>query len=163
MTFILRHRVVEIDAWRSLEAGEPLPASGPVIVTIERWLAEREALVARADPVGVLVEADARLEPIVQELVGRPLVALRMTRYTDGRSLSSARLLRERHGFRGELRAVGVFLPDQVWELSRCGFDAFAFADASEAGQGLAALGTFTDAYQSSLVEPRPLFRRRPA
>ena len=68
--------------------------------------------------------------------------------------------LRE-HGYRGELRAVGAFLPDQMHYLRRCGFDAFQFNDESRLEEGLRQLDIFSEHYQGAMDEPRPLFRRR--
>jgi len=163
MTYLVKRRALTVDAWKTLESGEAIPALGPVIVPAARWFAERDALVARHDAVGVLIEGEADIEPLVADLNRLPVVAVRIAKYADGRGISTGRLLRERFGFSGELRAVGAFLPDQVWELSRCGFDAFAFEDAKRAGRGLEAIDTFSEAYQASAAEPQRLFRRRAA
>jgi len=163
MTYLVKRRALTVDVWKTIEADEAIPSLGPVIVPVARWLAERDALGARLELVGVLIEGEAELQPIAPDLARLPVVAVRIAKYADGRGISTGRLLRERFGFKGELRAVGSFLPDQVWELSRCGFDAFAFEDAKRAGRGLEALDTFSDAYQSSAAEPQPLFRRRAA
>jgi uncharacterized protein (DUF934 family) len=161
MGYVLKGLALCADAWRTVGADEPVPAFGPVIVPASRWSAERDTLAARRDPVGVLVEGEASLDAIAVDLARLALVAVHIPKYADGRGMSTGRLLRERHRFPGELRALGTFLPDQVWELSRCGFDAFVFDDVKRAEHGLAALATFTDAYQSSAAEPQPLFRRR--
>lgn len=79
----------------------------------------------------------------------------------DGRGYSIARLLRERLGYRGELRAVGDVQRDQIFYLSRVGFDAFLLRDGEDAEGALAALEDFSEAYQSSVERPLPLFRRR--
>ena len=82
---------------------------------------------------------------------------------TDGRGYSTARLLRERLGYRGELRAVGDVQRDQLFYLSRVGFDAFLLRDGEDAERALAALRDFSEAYQASVERPQPLFRRRGA
>jgi uncharacterized protein (DUF934 family) len=84
-------------------------------------------------------------------------------KFTDGRGYSIARLLRERFGYRGELRAVGDVQRDQLHYLSRVGFDAFLLREGEDAEGALAALGDFSEAYQSSVERPLPLFRRRGA
>ena len=81
--------------------------------------------------------------------------------FTDGRGYSLARLLRERFGYQGELRAVGDVQRDQLYYLSRCGFDAFLLREDGDAGDALAALDDFSEAYQASVERPQPLFRRR--
>jgi uncharacterized protein (DUF934 family) len=79
----------------------------------------------------------------------------------DGRGYSIARLLRERHGYAGELRAVGDVQRDQLFYLARCGFDAYLLRDGEDAGEALSAFSDFSEAYQASAERPQPLFRRR--
>jgi len=81
--------------------------------------------------------------------------------FTDGRGYSIARLLRDRHGWTGELRAVGDVLRDQLFALARCGFDSFALRAGQDVQASLAAFGDFSVRYQSATDEPMPLFRRR--
>ena len=81
--------------------------------------------------------------------------------FVDGRGYTLARLLRERHGYRGELRAIGDVLRDQLYYLSRCGFDAFAMRADQVPQQALSAFDEFSEAYQASVERPEPLFRRR--
>ena len=110
-----------------------------------------------------------RLEPHEDPaaLAGRFASAARVEvnfpKFTDGRGYSIARLLRERFGYAGELRAVGDVQRDQLFYLSRVGFDAFLLRDGEDAEGALAALEDFSEAYQSSVERPRPLFRRRGA
>ena len=81
---------------------------------------------------------------------------------TDGRGYSSARLLRERYGFAGELRAIGDIQRDQLFYLREVGFDAFAVRDDKDVVDALFGLHDFTDGYQNSAVRT-PWFRRRSA
>lgn len=90
-------------------------------------------------------------------------IAIEFPSFTDGRGYSHARLLRERFGWKGELRAVGDVGRDQLLYLSRCGFDAFVLKDASRLEEALAGLDDFSEGYQSSVERPQPLFRRRAA
>jgi uncharacterized protein (DUF934 family) len=107
----------------------PAPPEGPVIVSLERWLAEREALAARNGPVGVAVDAGADAQAHLPDLAARPLIALAFAKFGDGRAFSYARLLRDRYGFKGELRATGDVLIDEIPLMLRCGFDAFEATD----------------------------------
>ncbi len=116
--------------WTSLADDAPAPAGGAIVVSLKRWLAERDALSSRAAPVGVALEAGADAQAHLAELANRPLVALAFAKFADGRSFSYARLLRDRHGFRGELRAVGDVLIDEIPLMLRCGFDSFEVTDA---------------------------------
>jgi uncharacterized protein (DUF934 family) len=108
-----------------------------------------------------------RLEPhddpaaFAQRLDGVLRVEVNFPHFADGRGYSIARLLRERCGYRGELRAVGDVQRDQVFYLARCGFDAFLLREGEDAEGALAALHDFSEAYQASVERPQPLFRRR--
>jgi uncharacterized protein (DUF934 family) len=118
------------DFWTRLAGDAPAPAEGAIIVSLERWLAEREALAARGAPVGVAVEAGADAQAHLVDLADRPLVALEFAKFADGRAFSYARLLRDRYRFKGELRAVGDVLIDEVPLMLRCGFTAFEVTNA---------------------------------
>ncbi len=102
-----------------------IPADRPVLLGKTRWLAEREALAARNGPLALLLEAGEDLDGIEGDIHRFAMIALRFLKYTDGRAYSKARLLRERHGFTGELRAMGDVLRDQIPLMRRCGFDSF--------------------------------------
>jgi uncharacterized protein (DUF934 family) len=104
----------------------------------------------------------AALAPWIDRL---RVVAVDFPKFTDGRGYSIAFLLRTRLGYRGELRAIGDVLPDQLAYMKRVGFDAFALRADRKAGHALAALAAFSEAYQGSVDQPLPAFRRhhRPA
>ena len=103
-----------------------------MIVSLARWLDERETLGARNAPVGVAVEAGAEAQAHLAELADRPLVALAFAKFVDGRAFSYARLLRDRYGFKGELRAIGDVLIDEIPLMLRCGFDAFEVTERAD-------------------------------
>ncbi|MGO9422650.1 DUF934 domain-containing protein [Roseiarcus sp.] len=113
------------DSWTRLAGDAPASSDGAIIVSLERWLAEREAFSARKAPVGVAVEAGADAQAHLVDLADRPLVALEFAKFADGRAFSYARLLRDRYRFKGELRAVGDVLIDEIPLMLRCGFTAF--------------------------------------
>lgn len=96
-------------------------------------------------------------------LAGLRIVAVSFPKYGDGRGYSIGRLLRERHGYQGELRAVGEVARDHLQLLAQCGFDAFELRAGEDVDDALAAFDDFSDAYQASAAQPLPLFRRRNA
>jgi uncharacterized protein (DUF934 family) len=163
MAQIIKHRTVIQDSWQLLEQSAigALPFSGDVIVPLDLWLSERDTLLFRLGRVGVWLEADAEPATIAPDLDHLDVIAVRFANFTDGRGYTLARMLRERYGYRGELRAFGDVLRDQLYYLSRCGFDAFALRADQKPGQALGALDDFSEAYQSSVDRPVPLFRRR--
>jgi uncharacterized protein (DUF934 family) len=118
------------DPWAFLGDEVSVPDEGAIVVSLKRWLAERESLSARAAPVGVAVEAGADAQAHLSDLTNRPLVALAFDKFADGRSFSYARILRDRRHFRGELRAIGDVLIDEIPLMLRCGFDSFDVTNA---------------------------------
>ena len=115
----------------------PLPDGAPVLLPASRFLADARDLVLRAAPTGVIWPNDRSVAELAPYLDWLALVALVFPNFRDGRAYSQARLLRERHQFRGELRATGQVLRDQFLFLSRAGFDAFEVTkDADAASRG---------------------------
>ena len=90
-------------------------------------------------------------------------VEVHFPKFGDGRGFSIGRLLRERYGYKGELRAVGHLTRDHLFFLESCGFDAFELRAGEDAHAALAAFDDFSESYQASVKCPLPLFRRRPA
>ena len=89
------------------------------------------------------------------------VVAVNFPRFGDGRGFSTARVLRERYGYRGELRAVGEVGRDHLFSMAQCGFDAFELRAGENAEEALAAFRDFSEGYQATAARPQPLFRRR--
>ena len=121
-------RFVE-DDWTIVADGEPLPDAGKAIVGLKRWREERAALAERAAPLGLLIEPGSTWTDIAADLGRFPVIAVTIPKYADGRAFSVARLLRERDGYRGEIRAVGAYIIDQVPLMARVGIDAFLTDD----------------------------------
>ncbi len=163
MALVIRNRALSEDSWQQLDAepeGAP-PAHGDFIVPLARWLREHEALSIRRGGIGVCLETDADPEALAPDLHRMKVVAIRFASFADGRGYTLARLLRERYAYRGELRAIGDVLRDQLYYLSRCGFDAFVLRADQDAAQALTAFDDFSEDYQVSVERPEPLFRRR--
>jgi uncharacterized protein (DUF934 family) len=108
-----------------------------------------------------------RLEPaddpakVAGELATASRVEVNFPKFGDGRGFSIARLLRERHGYKGEVRAVGQITRDHLFFLESVGFDAFELREGEDAAEALAAFDDFSESYQASVTRPVPLFRRR--
>lgn len=136
------------DPWISVDDSEPLPPSGAILVSLQRWQKERENLIARGEGLGVRLAAGDKLAAIAADLPRLALIALEFPTFRDGRAYSSARLLRERFGFKGELRAVGNVLRDQLLFMHRCGFDAFEIKDSAAVEEWKHAMGEITVFYQ---------------
>lgn len=154
---LIKNRRVEQNTWHMLRADEPIPEQGDVIVPLSVWRERSRELSGRDGLTGVWLEpADdpAEIGPMPV------LIAVHFPAFTDGRGYSTARLLRQRHGFAGELRATGDILRDQLYELDRCGFDSFLLREDQDLAEALRAFDDFSDAYQAA-ADQGPLFDRR--
>jgi uncharacterized protein (DUF934 family) len=112
------------DEWTRVADDAPLPA-GHAVVSKARFIAEPDTLAGRNAPLGLVLRSGETLEGLEDDLDRFGLIVLDIPKYTDGRSYSTARLLRERFKYEGELRATGDVLRDQIMFLHRVGFDAF--------------------------------------
>lgn len=117
------------DRWQAVADDAPVPPDVPVVVSLKRWRAERTALEGRNAPLGLQIDPGSDWHDVVADLPRFPLVIVTIPKYADGRAFSIARLLRERDGYRGEIRAVGTYIIDQVPYMMRVGIDSFATAD----------------------------------
>lgn len=138
------------DPWVSLADDAETPPEGPVIVTLARWRADRDRLAGRNQPLGVRLRSDQPPASIADDLDRFAVIALEFPKFTDGRAYSYARLLRERYGYEGEVRAVGNVLRDQFLFMHRCGFDAFEVEDEKAADAWLEAISEFDVWYQEA-------------
>ena len=147
MALIKGTRIVD-DPWTVAADADDLGRLGPLIVSYELWEENRAALAKRPGPLGIRLRSDQAADAVAGDLARFALIALEFPTFRDGRGYSTARILRERHGFRGELRAVGNILRDQALFLWRCGFDAFEVAKPDDAAAWAEALAEIADIYQ---------------
>lgn len=129
MSEIWKNGAFAADEWISVGDDEEVPADAPVLVSLARWRSDRDGLSGRNAPVGLVFEPDSEWDDLASELGHFPVVAVNFPKFTDGRGFSIARLLRDRDGYRGEIRAVGDFYLDQLPMMRRVGIDAFAITD----------------------------------
>jgi uncharacterized protein (DUF934 family) len=108
--------------------GAPLP-DGPAIVSLKRFLAERETLLTRNAPLGVRLKSEESPKTLGEDIQRLSLIVLEFPKFRDGRAFSWARMLRTRLGFRGEIRAAGDFLYDQIAFMTRVGIDSFEVSE----------------------------------
>jgi uncharacterized protein (DUF934 family) len=132
-----------------------------LIVPLGLYVEHSSALKARDGGLGVWLEAGEEIEEIAGDLDNFQVIALNFPAFTDGRHSSTAYMLRTRYGYKGEVRAIGDVLRDQLWALHRVGFDAFALREDKDPDDALKAFGEFNEVYQASADQPQPLFRRR--
>jgi uncharacterized protein (DUF934 family) len=158
---IIKNAAVVRDPYRQIPDSTPLPPpSEDVIVSLARFRAERDALIARSGRLGVTVPAELDPHELREDLPHLDVVAIELTKFSDGRAFTNGRLLRERLGYDGEIRAVGHFIRDQIFYLHRLGFDAFQLPEGRDPHDGLAAFTELSVQYQPALDHAEPSFRR---
>jgi uncharacterized protein (DUF934 family) len=156
---IIKDGAVVDDNWQLLrEIAEGSLPAGPIIVPLDYWLSNRDALLRRGD-VGVWLSSEQPPAPLAADLDKLPLVAVDFPLFTDGRGFSYGRALREQLGYKGEVRAVGQFIRDQMYYLSRCGFNAYAI-ETADPEKAVDSLDDFSDSYSAGVDQPLPWFRR---
>ncbi|WPC03286.1 DUF934 domain-containing protein [Pseudomonas sp. MBLB4123] len=164
MQRIIKNGQVVDESWHLLPKDvsfDELPNCDDVIVPLGLWVDHAPALKARDGGLGVWLEAGEEIEEIADQLDNFQVIALNFPSFTDGRHCSTAYLLRTRYGYKGEVRAIGDVLRDQLFALKRCGFDAFALREDKDPQDALKAFDEFSEVYQASSDQPLPLFRRR--
>lgn len=155
---IKKDKVVE-DAWLRVGADEPFPA-GDIIVPLARWRAEQEALSTHQGKVAICLTGKDNPRELKEDLSKFELIAIDFPKFADGRGYSIARILRDELGYKGELRAVGDILRDQIFYLMRCGFDAFSVREGKDLEDALEGLRDFSVVYQAASDATVPVYRR---
>lgn len=164
MQRIIKNGEVIDERWHLLPLDATLDGisnSDDLIVPLGLWLESSHALKVRDGGLGVWLQSHEQIEEIAGDLQLFQVIALDFPVFTDGRHFSTARLLRERYGYKGEIRAIGDVLRDQIFFMHRCGFDAFAVRPDRDPYDALQALQDFSVTYQTAVDQPLPLFRRR--
>jgi len=167
MPKLLKDKSIVDNGWQVLPkdfAGN-LP-DAPCFVPLDYWLTNKQNL-QNPESIGVWLDAEQEPEELAGDIETLQHLAVNFPTFMDGRGFSIARLIRQRYQFSGELCAIGHIVPDQLFYLSRCGFDAFcldalALDHESEENHKLEDyLATFSVTYQACVNEQQPLFRRR--
>ena len=149
MTKLLKDGAFSADTFTAVADDASLP-EGPAIVSLARFQKERDNLLARNVPLGVKLQSSESPELLGDDVNRLSLVVLEFPKFRDGRAFSWARMLRTRLGFKGEIRAVGDFLYDQINYQRRVGFDAWEVTDHFTLDMFRHALSEITNVYQPS-------------
>lgn len=166
MTQIILDKQIANDDW-TLVADDAALSAEKEIINFSRWAsaegADKEALVAKRDAgtLGIQMNAGDTADLLANDSQGFALISVEFPKFADGRGYSTARLLRERFGFTGQLRAVGDVLFDQLFFMMRCGFNAMAMREDQDLDLAVKGFETFSAPYQADVNDTRPLFRRR--
>ena len=147
------------DQWQLLAADANDIPEGAIIIPLSLWNSQKERLRGRKQ-LGIWLNSDESPQLIADSLDQFELVAINFPAFADGRGFSYGRELREQHGFKGEVRAIGDFIRDQLFFLKRCGFNAFTLQGV-DLEAALASFDDFSESYQASIDQADPLFKRR--
>ena len=166
MPTLIKNGQVASDDWTLLKTatGPEILSAVPgknFIVPLQFWRSYQDEIQQYSGQFALWLDSHENVNQIGEDLHSFPLIALNFPVFSDGRSYSNARELRQNLGYQGEIRAIGDVLRDQLYLMSRCGFDAFQLRHDQDADACIAAFSDFKDAYQASVAEPLPLFRRR--
>ena len=158
----IKNGEVAADPFVYVEGDEPVPSDVPAIVSAD-WLfsASKQQIEGRSAALGVSWPNDRPESELTPFLPHLSLIALEFPVFRDGRAFTQARLLRERQGFKGEIRATGDVLRDQFLFMVRAGFDAFEVKKAADADAFAKAVHEFTLRYQPAADGPLHTFRSR--
>jgi uncharacterized protein (DUF934 family) len=170
---IIKERRIQDDEWKvvTINDGEApnacrLPV-GPLLVPLAVWQERKLCLINReyehGTPLGLWLAPEDDVAAIGRDVDNFTVIAVYFPKRGDGRGYSTARLLRERYGYDGELRAFGDISRDQIFHLNRVGFDSFVLAEGQRVEEALAAFDEIPEAYQAAADRNEPLFRRRAA
>lgn len=160
---VIKHRQIVTDDWRRLTDLKPddeLPP-GNVIIPFAFWQANRDKLIGRGGKYAVCINGGHEIEVVAGDLEHFALIALEFPNFRDGRCYSHARLLRERYGYQGELRAVGDVLRDQLLFMERCGIDSYEVRADKNIEDALQAFTEFSVKYQTAADQAVPIYKLR--
>lgn len=116
------------------------------LLTLAEWLSRDGA--SSAAPVGIVLMPTDDPLTLAGHLEGLAMIAVEFAKFSDGRGYSIATLLRSRLGFKGEIRAVGDVLIDQLFAMARCGIDSFALRGDQDVAAAKRAFESFPAVYQ---------------
>ena len=159
----IRDQRIETDEWTpftGLEDEASLP-SGDIYVPLEEWVKVRDVLLTRNSRLGVALGNTDDLALLAEDLDRLDLIVLEFPKMADGRAFTQARLLRERYGYKGEIRATGDVLYDQLYYMQRCGINGFKLREDQDLEKSLHAFHVMSVTYQPATDEEFPIWRRR--
>jgi uncharacterized protein (DUF934 family) len=157
---LVKGRQVVSDDWKHLEDPDAIPDSGAITISWARWLAEHAAIKRPAKDLGVRLPNTVPTAEIGAHAEKFGLIIVAFPSFSDGRAFSQARVLRDRYGFTGEIRATGGVLRDQLQFMQRCGIDAFEVPERAIYEDWFAALDEFDLFYQPA-EDNRPWIARQ--
>ena len=154
------------DSWRLIEKETSLEEIKPssdnkLLVPITAWLENKEVLSQHKDNLGIWFDSDESPTLLEEDSNSFPVIALNFPVFRDGRAFSYAAILRQQLNYTGDMRAIGDVQKDQASYMLSCGFSSFLVPEDSDAEVLLTGFEDFSENYQSTVIKPTPIFRRR--
>lgn len=160
---VIKDKQLVEDDWQLLnEPGvvNELPA-GDIIIPFVYWKENKSALTGHTGRLGVCLTGDDLTEDVAEDLEYFQLIALEFEAFKDGRCYSHARLLRDRYGYKGEIRAVGDVLRDQLFFMQRCGINSFQLREDKDMEDAIKGFSDFSVTYQTAADGALPAYKNR--
>ncbi|MCJ8313124.1 MAG: DUF934 domain-containing protein [Saccharospirillaceae bacterium] len=160
MPNLIKNNQITVDAWEVVAKDEVATNNDQIFLPLAQ-IDDVKTLITSGKQAGVWLDSDTDYEQLTAISKNVSVIAINFPKFADGRGYSLARILRDQCKYTGELRAIGDVLLDQVFFMSRVGFDAYSLRDDKDAQKVQAMLETFSESYQTSVDQPIPLFKRR--
>jgi uncharacterized protein (DUF934 family) len=160
---VIKNKEIINDDWeliRELDCSKKV-SEGKVIIPFVDWQASRDGLLKRDTEHAVWIDGDTVTEDLLDDLEHFSIIALDFPAFKDGRSYSHASLLRNRYNYKGDLRAIGDVLRDQLFYMQRCGIDSYAIREDKDIEDALKSLQDFSVRYQAAADDALPIYRQR--
>jgi uncharacterized protein (DUF934 family) len=160
---VIKDKAVINDDWqliREIDNDASIP-EGKVIVPFAYWQANRDALLKQNTEHAVWIDGATQTEALQDDLEHFSMIALDFPAFKDGRSYSHASLLRNRYNYKGDLRAIGDVLRDQLFFLQRCGMSSYEVREDKDINDALKSLEDFSVRYQAAADDALPIYKQR--
>ena len=160
---VIKDKQVIEDNWQWLQEPDEasLSSAEDIIVPFKYWQANRDTLQQHRGKLALCLDGDDPVEDLADFLEQFELIAFQFPVFGDGRGYSLARVLRQRYGFGGDVRALGDVLRDQLFYMQRCGINSFQLREDRDMEDALKGLSDFTNVYQGAADEANPIPRKR--
>jgi uncharacterized protein (DUF934 family) len=158
---LLKNGTVDTDLYTDVSTADAIPETGAIIISLTQWQEQHNLLAKRSEALGIVLRSDEKPEAISNDLAHFDVIALEFPAFSDGRAYSYARLLRDRYGYAGELRAVGDVLLEQLHFMHRVGFNAFDIQSKDAAKAWEIAAADISVWYQPSSDNRTPVIKLR--
>ncbi len=160
---VIKNKEIINDDWqlvREIEIDAPVP-EGKVILPIAYWQENRDAILKQNSEYAVWIDGSVETEVVLDDLDRFSIIALDFPAFKDGRSYTHASLLKTRYNYKGDLRAIGDVLQDQLFFMHRCGIDSYAIREDKDIEEAIKSLNGFSVRYQAAADDALPIYKQR--